>query len=45
MLEVEERADDILLKPVPEINIGKVAGKNEYEEVIGELDRLRSEWR
>lgn len=45
LLEVEERSEGILLKPLPEINVGKVVGKKEYEKIIGELDGLRSEWR
>jgi bifunctional DNA-binding transcriptional regulator/antitoxin component of YhaV-PrlF toxin-antitoxin module len=45
VLEVEELSDGILLKPLPEINVGKVVGKKEYEKIIGELDKLRSEWR
>jgi AbrB family looped-hinge helix DNA binding protein len=45
LLEVEELPEGILLKPLPEINVGKVVGKKEYEKIIGELDKLRSEWR
>lgn len=45
MLEVEELKEGILLRPLPEIKTGKVVGKKEYDEIIGELDKLRSEWR
>lgn len=45
ILEVEELPEGILLKPLPEIQAGKVVGKDEYEKIIGELDELRSEWR
>lgn len=45
LLEVEELNEGILLKPLPEINVGEVVGRKEYEKIIGELDKLRSEWR
>lgn len=45
VLEVEELAEGILLRPMPEIKAGKVVGRKEYEKIIGELDKLRSEWR
>jgi len=45
MLEVEERPEGILLRPLTKIKIGKVVGRKEYGKIIGELDRLRSEWR
>lgn len=46
LLEVEERPEGILLKPLPEIKGGRPVGKKEYERIIAELDRLRSdEWR
>ncbi|HEY8139485.1 MAG TPA: AbrB/MazE/SpoVT family DNA-binding domain-containing protein [Nitrososphaera sp.] len=45
LLEIEERPDGILLKPLSAIKIGKVAGKKEHDKIINELDRLRSEWR
>lgn len=45
LLEVKELTGGILLKPLPEIEVGKVVGKKEYEKIIGELDKLRSEWR
>jgi AbrB family looped-hinge helix DNA binding protein len=46
LLEVEERPEGILLKPLPEIKSGKPVGKKEYDRIIAELDRLRSdEWR
>ena len=45
LLEVEELTEGILLKPLPEIKVGRVVGRKEYEKIIGELDKLRSEWR
>lgn len=45
ILEVEERPEGVLLKPMSEIKAGRVVGRKEYEQVIGELDKLRSEWR
>lgn len=44
LLEVEERPEGVLLKPMPEIKAGQVVGKKKYEEIVGELDKLRSEW-
>jgi hypothetical protein len=45
LLEIVERPDGILLKPLSAIKIGKVAGKKEHDKIINELDRLRREWR
>lgn len=45
LLEVEERPEGILLKPLPEIKAGKPVGQQEYEKIVAELDQLRSEWR
>ncbi len=45
MLEVEERPEGILLRPLTDIKIGKIVGRKEYDKIIRELDRLRSEWR
>jgi hypothetical protein len=45
LLEIEERPEGILLKPLSAIKIGKVVGKKEHAKIINELDRLRSEWR
>ena len=45
LLEIEERPEGILLKPLSGIKIGKVVGKKEHDKIISELDRLRSEWR
>lgn len=45
LLEVEEVPEGILLKPLPEIKTGKPVGQKEYNKIIAELDKLRSEWR
>jgi AbrB family looped-hinge helix DNA binding protein len=45
ILEVKEHPEGILLKPLSGIKSGKPVGKKEYEKIIGELDKLRSEWR
>lgn len=45
LLEVEEVPEGILLKPLPDIKTGKPVGQKEYNKIIGELDKLRSEWR
>lgn len=45
ILEVEELPEGILLKPLSGIKAGKAVGRQEHERIIGELDRLRSEWR
>ncbi|MBI3841106.1 MAG: AbrB/MazE/SpoVT family DNA-binding domain-containing protein [Thaumarchaeota archaeon] len=41
MLDVEERGDEIVLKAAPSLKGGKIVGKDEYKEVISDLDRLR----
>jgi AbrB family looped-hinge helix DNA binding protein len=45
ILGIEELPEGILLKPLADIRAGKAVGRQEYERIIGELDRLRSEWR
>jgi AbrB family looped-hinge helix DNA binding protein len=45
MLGVEELSEGILLRPLSGIKAGKAVGRQEYERIISELDRLRSEWR
>jgi hypothetical protein len=44
MLEVKEHPEGILLKPLPGIKAGRIAGR-EHDRKISELDQLRSEWR
>jgi hypothetical protein len=45
VLEVKEHPDGILLQPLSGIKAGKVIGQREYNKIIGQSDRLRSEWR
>jgi AbrB family looped-hinge helix DNA binding protein len=45
VLEVEERPEGILLRPLPKIKVGKVVGKKKYKKIIEELDQLRKGWR
>ncbi len=42
-VEVEEGA--IILRPSPPLEGGKVVGEERHRQVMGELDRLRREWR
>jgi AbrB family looped-hinge helix DNA binding protein len=41
LLEIEERPDGILLRPLSGINIGKIIGRKKYDGIIDELDQLR----
>lgn len=43
LLGVEELPEGILLKPLSGIRAGKPVGRKEYDKIIAELDRLRSE--
>ena len=45
VLEVREHPEGILLKPLPQIRVGKVVGKKRYKKIINELDQLRKGWR
>ena len=45
LLEVEEREDGIMLKPLAPIPGGDVAGEESYWEVLRELESLRKKWR
>ena len=45
VLEVEERDNAILLKPAPPLQAGKVAGEDEYKQILRELESLRKNWR
>jgi AbrB family looped-hinge helix DNA binding protein len=45
VLEVEERDNAILLKPVSPLEAGKVVGEDEYKQILRELETLRKNWR
>jgi AbrB family looped-hinge helix DNA binding protein len=45
VMEVKEHPEGILLKPLPGIKVGKVVGKKKYKKIIGELEKLRKQWR
>ena len=45
LLEVEERDNAILLRPVSPLEAGKVVGKEAYNQILRELETLRKNWR
>ena len=45
LLEVEERDNAILLRPVSPLESGKVVGKEAYKQILRELETLRKKWR
>jgi len=45
VLEVEERDNAILLRPVSPLESGKVVGKEAYKQILRELETLRKNWR
>ena len=45
LLEVEERDNAILLRPVSPLEAGKVVGKVAYNQILRELEALRKNWR
>jgi len=45
LLEVEERDNAILLRPVSTLEAGKVVGKQAYNQILRELETLRKNWR
>lgn len=45
LLEVEEEKGAVVLRLAPRLRGGKVVGERQYREVIGDLDRLRRNWR
>lgn len=45
VLEVEERLDGILLRPLPPPEPGEVVGEAEHRKLMRELDALRQRWR
>jgi AbrB family looped-hinge helix DNA binding protein len=45
LLEVEEQRGAIVLRPAPPLKGGKVVGEETHQQVIGELDQSRRDWR
>ena len=45
LLEVEERDNAILLRPISPLQGGKVVGEDEYKRILRELETLRKNWR
>ena len=45
LLEVEEREDGILLKPLAPVHGGEIAGEEGYKQILRELENLRKKWR
>ncbi len=45
ILEVREPGDGTFVKPAARVEAGKVVGKEIYQEIIHDLDRLRRKWR
>ncbi|MCS4538794.1 MAG: AbrB/MazE/SpoVT family DNA-binding domain-containing protein [Thaumarchaeota archaeon] len=45
ILEVSERPEGILLRPLPPPKPGEVVGEETYRRLVQELDSLRRRWR
>ena len=45
LLEVEERDNANLLRPISPLQVGKVVGKEAYNQILRELETLRKNWR
>ena len=45
ILEIEEKEGTITMKPTPRLEPGKPVTKEEYKQIIRELDELRRNWR
>lgn len=45
LLEIKEKEGTIVLRAAPKLEAGKVAGEEQYKQIVGELDRLRRDWR
>lgn len=45
LLEVQERPEGVLLQPVGPLQPGNVAGKEQYQKIIRELEETRRKWR
>ena len=45
LLEIKEEEGAIVLRATPRLEAGKVVGEEKYKRIVGELDRLRRDWR
>jgi len=45
LLEVHERPEGVLLRPVGALESGNVVGIEEYQKIIKELEQTRRKWR
>jgi len=45
LLEVHERPEGVLLRPVGALEPGSVVGTEEYRKIITELEETRRKWR
>jgi len=45
LLEVQERPEGVLLKPINPLEPGNVVGIEEYQKIIKKLEETRRKWR
>ncbi len=45
LLEIKTEDGEIVLKPVPRLEAGKVVGEKEHKRILEELEELRRNWR
>jgi AbrB family looped-hinge helix DNA binding protein len=45
ILEITDKDDSIILKPLPQLEPGQVVGEEEYKRIIAELEARRRNWR
>jgi AbrB family looped-hinge helix DNA binding protein len=45
LLQVEQRDEGILLKPLSSLGAGEVVGEETYRKILRDLENLRKKWR